>query len=103
MCVVLSAGSAGPGGAPAQKESAGRPSAAQRPGVHHQGGGVGAELGPEGRDAPGRGRERTAPGQPAAIPDQSAHEGESRHDSGDSRLLLRFGDCRRRHVSPEKM
>lgn len=79
----MSAGSAGPGGAPAQKESAGRASAAERPGVHHPGGGVGAELGPEGGDAPGRGRERTAPGQPAAVPDQSAHEGESRRGFGD--------------------
>lgn len=53
VCMILSAGSARPGGTPAQKESTGRPSATERSGVHHQGGGVCAKLGQEGRDTPG--------------------------------------------------
>lgn len=69
------AGGSGSDGTATQKESAGRPSAAERSGFDHPGRGVRVEFCQEGGNAKGGRRKRTAPSQPTALPSQSAHEG----------------------------
>jgi len=75
MVSFCCAGGSGPGGTAAQKESAGRPSAAKRSGFDHPGRSVRIEFGQEGGNAQGGRRKRTAPSEPTALPSQSAHEG----------------------------